>query len=90
MSEYNNSAVGGSGCSYATLSHYNNANKQAAPAMQATNVSGKYVVPDYAAPGYNTLSHNKAPSCAGYFSINGAYGGNGGNCGTTYSQSLCQ
>jgi len=90
MSEYNNSTVGGVGCSYASLSSYNNGNKGVRPAMQATNVSGKYVVPSYSAPGYNTLSHNVAPTCSGYFSIQAAYGGNGGSCGTKYVQSLCQ
>jgi len=90
MSEYNNSTVGGVGCSYATLSNYNTGNKGVKPAMQATNVTGKYIVPNYSAPGYNTLSHDSAPTCSGYFNIQGAYGGNGGSCGTKYVQSLCQ
>lgn len=89
MSEYNNSAVGSSGCAYATLQNYNKENSNR-PAMQAANVSGKYIVPNYSAPGYNTLSHGAVASCSGYFNVSDAYGGNGGSCGTNYVQSLCQ
>lgn len=90
MSEYNNTTVGGFGCSYATLSNYNNGNQGVRPAMPASSVSGHYIVPSYSAPGYDTLSHGSAPSCSGYFSVQNAYGGKDGSCGTNYVQNLCQ
>jgi hypothetical protein len=92
MSEYNNTTVNGSSCSYANLSNYNNGNQgMMRPPIPATTVVGQYIVPNYSSPGYNTLSHDSAPSCAGYFNIQSAYGGNGSQgCGTQYVSSLCQ
>lgn len=89
MSEYNNSSVKGSSCSYSSLSNYNNGSQGMRAPAPATNVTG-YIVPDYQAPGYNTLSHNAGPSCVGYFNIQSAYGKNGGSCGTKYVTKLCQ
>lgn len=90
MSEYNNNSVGGPSCSYAKLSHYNNGSQGMRPPVPATTVSGKYIVPDYSPPGYATLTHNAAPTCAGYFNIQGAYGKNAGSCSTQYVSKLCQ
>ena len=90
MSEYNNTTVKGASCSYASLANYNNGSQQMRPPVPATTVSGTYIVPDYQAPGYNTLSHNVGPSCSGYFNIQTAYGNNGGSCGTKYVTKLCQ
>lgn len=88
MSEYNNNAVGGPACSYATLSHYNNGGL--GPRVPPTTVVGKYIVPQYSAPGYNTLMHGDVPTCSGYFNIQGAYGQDAANCSTKYVQKLCQ
>lgn len=90
MSEYNNSTVSGPSCSYANLSNYNNGSQGMSPPVPATTVTGKYIVPTYSSPGYNTLSHNAAPSCSGYFNIQSAYGANAGGCSTKYVQKLCQ
>jgi hypothetical protein len=90
MSEYNNASVSGPSCSYARLSRYNNSTQGMNPPVPATTVSGKYVVPDYAPPGYDTLTHNSAPSCAGYFNIQGAYGKNAGSCGDKFVSKVCQ
>ena len=90
MSEYTNSTVNGSGCSYAILARYNNGSQGMSPPVPATTVSGVYIVPQYSAPGYNTLSHGAAPSCSGYFNIQNAYGANACSCATKYVQKLCQ
>lgn len=93
MSEYNNTTVNGSSCSYASLANYNNGSQGMSPPVPtatAATVTGTYIVPDYQAPGYNTLSHNSAPSCAGYFNIQTAYGSNDGSCSTNYVSKLCQ
>jgi hypothetical protein len=88
--EYNNNTVGGSSCSYASLSTYNNGSKGMSPPVPATTVSGVYVVPSWSAASYNTLSHDSAPSCSGYFSVTNAYGKNANNCSTKFVQKLCQ
>jgi len=90
MNEYNNTAVNGLSCSYTTLNRYNNGSKGMNPPVPATTVSGKYIVPTYSSPGYNTLMHNSAPSCSGYFNIEGAYGKDAGSCSTKYVAKLCQ
>ena len=88
MSEYNNNAVGSSGCTYASLSNYNNGSRGMSPPVPATNTSGVYVVPVYDAPGYNTLMHGKnRPSCTGFFNIQDAYGN---NTSQEYVKKLCQ
>jgi hypothetical protein len=83
----------GGACSYATLTHYNG-DHMMGPTMQGPNapgqVTGSYVVPVYGAPGYDTLTHGKSPSCAGYFSIQGAYGKGASQCSTRYVQKMCQ
>jgi hypothetical protein len=90
MSEYYNSSVNGLSCSYATLAHYNNGSAGMRPPVPATTVSGKYIVPTWSAPGYNTLMHNDVPSCSGYFNIQAAYGKDAGSCSTKYVTKLCQ
>lgn len=88
-SEYNNTSVTGSSCSYANLSHYNKSwPGQVQPSVPAGNVSGSYIVPSYGAPGYQTLTSDK-PSCSGYFGISNAYGNMGKSCGTKFVSKLC-
>lgn len=88
--EYNNNTVGGSSCSYASLSNYNNGSKGQSPPVPATTVSGVYVVPSWNSPSYSTLMHDSAPSCSGYFSVTNAYGKGANNCSTKFVQKLCQ
>lgn len=87
------STVNGPSCSYVSLANYNgvqrNPQSVGMPYVSATTVSGVQIVPDYATIGYNALTHGDAPSCAGYFSIEGAYGKNAANCNTAYMQRLC-
>jgi len=87
--EYNNSAVSSGGCNYASLARYNANKGVSGIPVPRTNVSGVYLVPTYGAPGYNTLTHNSAPSCSGFFNINTAYGQNANNCNTQYVKSMC-
>jgi len=90
-------SVNAPSCSYASLKNYNASHgTMGHPQVPPTNVNGVYIVPDYAPIGYNSLSHNAAPSCAGYFDISSAYGhydnkngwSNGwkNGCGTRYLQ----
>jgi len=51
-------------------------------------VTGKYVVPNYGMPGYDTLSRGGG-SCAGYYTIKSAYGKGAGKCNQAYVTSLC-
>jgi|GEM_PF-3954949 len=88
--ERKGSLVGGSSCSYATLSHYNNGSKGMHPPVPQGTESGTYIVPSYGAPGYGTLMHDTAPGCAGYFDIGDAYKSGGGNCNQQYVRKLCQ
>ena len=90
MVEYNNATVGGSSCSYATLSNYNGGFQGMRPAIAPSTVSGKYIVPMYSAPGYQTLTHNGVGSCGGYFNIQGAYGENADSASTSYVYKLCE
>ena len=82
-------SVGGSSCSYATLSNYNNGSKGMQPPLPKGNVSGSYIVPAFGAPGYATLSHDADPSCSGYFDIGAAYKSDG-SCNQKYIRKLCQ
>jgi hypothetical protein len=82
--------VSGPSCSYATLTHYNNGSRGMSPPVPRTTTSGYYIVPAYGAPGYNTLMHDAAPSCSGYFGIDAAYRSKGGNCNQQYVRKLCQ
>ena len=86
MSENSNVSVNGPACSYNSLSNYNGTSKRSInhPQVAPGTTSGYYIVPDYSAIGYNALSHGSAPSCAGYFTIDGAYGKNSNNCSTKY------
>jgi len=78
------------GCSYARLGAYNASFNGIRPPIPMTTVSGYYVVPNYSAPGYDTLTHGSAEGCGiGYFQIGKAYGYGANNCTTTYSASLC-
>ena len=90
MSEYSNNSVSGLSCSYARLASYNKGSNNG-PAITPGSVSGKYIVPAYGAPGYNTLTAKGVPSCSGYYNINSAYGKNSGEgCSTQFVQKLCQ
>ena len=90
MNEYTNVAVG-NGCAYRTLNNYNQMGKGTSPPVPPTTVIGKYIVPMYGAPGYNTLTHGlKGPSCSGFFNIVDAYGKGAENCSTQYATRLCQ
>jgi len=88
-SEYTKPTVMGSGCDYNTLgNYYGPGSMMAAPTT--TTVSGVYVTPDYSAPGYNTLLHDKSSAgCGGYFNIQSAYGAGSDCCNTTYTTRLC-
>ena len=97
MSTYGNTSntVNGPSCSYVSLANYNGvppANDRGgmgAPHVPATTVSGLYVVPEYGTIGYSALTHGEAPSCAGYFNIESAYGKGAANCNTQYMQRMC-
>ncbi len=92
MSSYSNSGTtNGPACSYQPLGAVASSSNLLAPlsAMDKQNLTtGTYMVPQYSAPGYSTLTGDSAPSCSGYFSITNAYKG-GANCGTQYSKSAC-
>jgi len=87
-SEYTQPTVGGPGCGYTSLGCYLGSNPTM-PALKPGTTSGVYVTPDYAAIGYNALTHGQAGSCGGYFNIQGAYGAGAGNCSTSYTTRLC-
>lgn len=84
-------AVNGLSCSYRSLDNYN---KVSGSGLQVpvprTTTTGVYVVPAYGAPGYDTLTHGKAPGCSGYFNIGGAYMNDGGGCNQQYVTKMCQ
>ena len=85
--------VNGPSCSYNTLNNYNGYSKRGInhPQVAPTTTSGIYIVPDYASIGYNALTHGgQGPSCAGYFTIDGAYGKNANNCSTKYMTRVCK
>lgn len=88
--EGTNPTVSGLSCSYASLAHYNNGSQGMQPPVPRGTVSGSYVVPNYAGPGYNTLMHGSNPSCSGYFNIDAAYKSKNGNCNQQYVRKLCQ
>ena len=91
MSEYGN--VNGPSCSYVSLSNYNGVQRNPTsvnmPYVPATNVVGRYIVPDYSTIGYNALTHGSSASCGGYFDITGAYGKGAENCNTQFMQRAC-
>jgi hypothetical protein len=96
MSEYSNQTVG-SACSFATLATYNNANTNNSSGMMnqvqaqrsQINTSGLYIVPDYAAPGYDTLTKGGS-SCSGFLNITDAYGIDADKCSQKYLKKICQ
>tara|TARA_Y100000389_G_C17354654_1_gene460386 strand:- start:340 stop:618 length:279 start_codon:yes stop_codon:yes gene_type:complete len=92
MSEYSKSSVGPA-CSYQTLQHYNSHHSgmmnQVPMQMSSVDTQGVQLVPDYAAPGYDTLMHG-GNSCSGYGSITAAYGANADRCSTKYLKRTCQ
>lgn len=88
MSNYESAnSVNGPACAYAQLGRYNSPSGIAVP---RSVVTGKYIVPDFSAPGYDTLTGRGNPSCTGYFNIQRAYGSADGACDQRYITSLCQ
>ena len=84
--------VNGASCSYTNLANYNASapGTLGQPAVPASTVIGMQVVPNYAAPGYDTLTHGgAAPSCSGYFTVQSAYGPNAAECNTQYYNRPC-
>jgi len=86
MSEYNNTASAPS-CAYAPLARYTAGYSMEVPPMGKV-ISGQYIVPQWAAIGYDDLTA-KSPSCSGYPNIDNAYGKGAANCQTTYRTSVC-
>ena len=92
MNQNSNVSVNGPSCSYNNLSNYNGYSKRGInhPQVAPTTTRGYYITPDYAAIGYNALMHgSNMPSCAGYFTIDSAYGKNANNCSTQYQKRTC-
>lgn len=88
MSEYSGVTVNSSGCAYSTLNRYNMSVKGTNPPVPPTTVRGHYVVPTWNyRPTYDTLI--KGGCCAGYPSINQAYGKGAGNCNPKYIKMPC-
>jgi hypothetical protein len=87
MSEYSGMNTGGASCSYSSLSNYNSGYAMGVP-VEGKVVTGKYIVPQWAAPSYADWTA-KVPSCSGYADITNAYGADAGKCQTTYRQSIC-
>lgn len=87
MSEYTNTSTAGAPCSYADLGNYNADYSMAVPA-QGKVITGKYMVPQWDAISYESLTA-PVPSCSGYSNISNAYGKNAGSCQTSYKTSLC-
>jgi len=77
------------GLGYARLGSYTMGYRGIRPPIPSTTVSGYYVVPSYAVPGYSTLTHGAAGSGGPYFQIGGAYGVGAANCATKYMGSMC-
>lgn len=86
--EYSGSSVGCNSC-YANLGCYYGPGSAVAKVASGTT-SGVYLTPDYAAPGYDTLTHgDTVPGCSSYFNIVNAYGAGAANCSTSYTTRLC-
>ena len=86
--EYNNYASV-SACNYKNLGNYSGSGSTMA-ALPSSMSQNAFVVPQYAAIGYDTLNHGRSvPSCSGYFNIKSAYGAGAGNCSTKYKTTLC-
>jgi hypothetical protein len=85
--DYNSSTVHNAWCTYSTLGNYNGGAGAVAPVPQTTR-SGFVVVPNYSAPGYDTLTKG-SPGCGGFIDIQNAYGSCSQNCNTSYRTRLC-
>jgi len=90
--EYTRPSVTANGCSYSTLSSYNQnyfgRGYIGAPNPAQTTSHQIMVVPSYGAPGYRSLTVQKIPSCSGYYSVNNAYPSYPNACGV-FSSNLC-
>jgi hypothetical protein len=87
-----NISVNAPACSYASLGNYNGYTRRGIghPQVIPTTVTGVNIVPDFGSGfGYNALTHGSAPSCAGYFDIQSAYGKTANKCNTQYVNRLC-
>ena len=96
MAEYNNSTVGSTPCSYATLGNYTGEHRlhqstlNNASAASTQGSQGHYVVPAYGGISYDTLMHGESGgSCSGYFNVMNAYGRGAANCNQKYMRSPC-
>lgn len=91
-SEYTRPTVASGGCSYTTLDNYNQnyfgRGAVGAPNMAQLRSNEVVVVPSYGGPGYNTLMHQKQPTCSGYYDISSAYPSYPNTCGQ-FSARLC-
>lgn len=89
---YQQSCAPCGGGHYARLGAYAAGFRGIRPPVPTTTVAGYYVVPNYSAPGYNTLQHGQADCNSGgpYFQIGKAYGEGAGNCCTKYMGTLCR
>lgn len=97
--EYTNRAINSNGCAYSNLNNYNYDATSSLYGLPMYS-SGPYnagipsmavqVIPQFAAPGYNTLQHDASgPLCGNYFDISMAYPGAGsGNC-TMFATRKC-
>jgi hypothetical protein len=79
---------------YTTLGGYNSCAMGIKAPVPVTTVTGYYIVPSYASPGYDTLTHGRSgcPTGASYFQIGRAYGSGMnacGSCNTQYMASAC-
>ena len=90
--EYERPTVSSGGCAYATLSCYNQGyygKSVMAPTPATTPSMETLVVPNFGGKGYSSLMHGTcAPSCSGYFSIDGAYPNFPNNC-SKFTSRLC-
>jgi len=83
--EYSQPMSNGAPCSYNSLGAYNQGGAMAP--VPHGSVTGKYVVPQYKAIGYDALT--RGGNCSGYPSIHKAYGAGAGKCNQAYVTSLC-
>ena len=88
MSGYNNNSA----CSFATLSNYNSRSNgsmnKVGEQMNTVDTSGVYIVPNYGAPGYDTLASGTG-GCSGYRNIVSAYGEGANKCSQEYLKKIC-
>lgn len=90
--EYSRPTVTSGGCSYSTLSSYNQnyfgRGKVGAPTLSQTRSQEVVVIPSFGGPGYKALSNTKVPTCSGYYDIDSAYPSYPNACGK-FSSRLC-